>query len=177
MAERVTLSGQNLELAAIVAQRTDVRAGLHLHHSTVNPAFTARFAGNSVAEVSRELSTRLDEVDRQAILNVLAALEATFRIDYLTRCYRRERDPLSRTFRDIHQVKGAHVSFERDLLDAWKKNTLGSTRIIGDLKTAFGLRHWLAHGRWWTPKLGRVHDFYSIETLADEVLNSFPFLS
>ena len=32
--------------------------------------------------------------------------------------------------------------------------------------TAFKYRHWLAHGRYWEPKLGRIYDYYSLYDLA-----------
>jgi hypothetical protein len=42
------------------------------------------------------------------------------------------------------------------------------------LKAAFLYRHWLAHGRYWKPKLGRVHDFDSLYLLAQTVMARLP---
>jgi hypothetical protein len=49
-------------------------------------------------------------------------------------------------------------------------------KLIGDLRGAFNFRHWLAHGRYWEPKLGRNYDFVTVYGLAASVLSSFPLL-
>jgi len=46
--------------------------------------------------------------------------------------------------------------------------------MIGELRGAFKFRHWLAHGSYWPPKLGRRYDFTFVYSLADDVLNAFP---
>jgi hypothetical protein len=47
--------------------------------------------------------------------------------------------------------------------------------LIGELRGAFRFRHWLAHGRYWTPKLGRRYNYEDVYALADETFKSFPF--
>ena len=43
-----------------------------------------------------------------------------------------------------------------------------------DLKGAFKFRHWLAHGRYWDPNLGRKkYDFQSLYALAEEFFECF----
>jgi hypothetical protein len=101
-------------------------------------------------------------------------VEAAFRIDYLQRCYRRGKDPVSRAFRNIYKVKQKRASLEDEIFTAWVKNSSGTRSIIGDLRGAFKFRHWLAHGRYWTPKFNR-YDFNSVFALADLTLRSFPF--
>ncbi len=39
-------------------------------------------------------------------MSILAALEAAFRIDFLQRCYKKQKDPLSRSFIDLCIFKG-----------------------------------------------------------------------
>ena len=102
-------------------------------------------------------------------------MEAAFRIDYLQRCYRRGKDPVSRAFRNIYRTKQQHASLEDEIFEAWAKNASGTSSIIGDLRSVFRFRHWLAHGRYWTPKLGRRYGFSDVFSLADLALRSFPF--
>jgi hypothetical protein len=125
--------------------------------------------------VSGELGKRLGEVDLTSSLTVLASVEAAFRIDYLKRCYRKGKDPVSRAFRDIYREKRQHASLEDEILEAWINNSSVARSVIGDLRGAFRFRHWLAHGRYWTPKLGRRYDFDDVFALADLTLRSFPF--
>jgi hypothetical protein len=108
---------------------------------------------------------------------LLSALEAAFRIDYLQRSYQRKKDKLSKTFRNLHQQKGSRASLEENILSVWKEHTSVPANLIGDLRGVFKYRHWLAHGRYWTPKLGQKYDYDSIYELAEIVFKSFPFMS
>lgn len=125
-----------------------------------------------------ELGRRLDEADLTSSLTILASIEAAFRIDYLQRCYGRKKDAVSRALRKIYKAKQHNAALEEDIFQAfqaWVENSSGTRSIIGDLRGAFRFRHWLAHGRYWTPKLGRRYDFSDIFALADLTLRSFPF--
>jgi hypothetical protein len=125
--------------------------------------------------VTDELGGRLDETDMTSSLTVLASVEAAFRIDYLQRCYGWGKDPVSRAFRNIYKAKQQHASLDDEIFEAWVDNSYGSGPIIGELRGAFRFRHWLAHVRYWTPKLGRRYDFSDVFALADIALRSFPF--
>ena len=130
---------------------------------------------NTVAEVTDELRERLDEVDRASSLDVLSSVEATFRIDYLQRCQRRLKDPISVSLRKIYRFKKNRASLEDEIFDAWIQNSPGLTRLFSELRGAFKYRHWLAHGRYWTPKLGRRFDFPYIYELAEATFTNLQF--
>lgn len=85
------------------------------------------------------------------------------------------KDSLSRAFRAIYKSRKTRVSLESDIFEAWIENSTGSRQLISELRGAFKFRHWLAHGRYWEPKLGRKYDFNFVYSLADDVLNAFPF--
>ncbi len=59
---------------------------------------------------------------------------------------------MSREFREIYKEKETRVSLEEEIFEVWKNNTTGSTKLISDLRGAFKFRHWMAQGRYWTPK-------------------------
>lgn len=67
----------------------------------------------------------------------------------------------------------AEIEYELEIIS--EENASSSNPIVSDLKDAFKYRHWLAHGRYWEPKLGRKYDYFSVFTLAQTVFNSFPF--
>jgi len=121
------------------------------------------------------LGERVEEADLTSSLTVLAAVEAAFRIDYLKRCYGKKKDPVSRALRGIYKKKQEKASLEDEIFEAWISNSSGTRTLIGELRGAFRFRHWLAHGRYWTAKLGRRYDFDDVFTLADQTLQSFPF--
>ncbi|KAF3982003.1 MAG: hypothetical protein HFP81_00555 [Methylococcales symbiont of Hymedesmia sp. n. MRB-2018] len=176
MARRVSFSNKQLELGEIAIHYLDSESSLKLYFSSENNDYEERFSGYSSGELANELRRRITELSHTSSLSLLATLEAIFRIDYLQRNYNRKKDSLSRTLREIYQEKSIRASLEDDILDAWKTNTHGTSQIISDLKGAYKYRHWLAHGRYWEPKMGRQsYDYDSVYELTETILNSFPF--
>ena len=117
---RVTFSKRNVNIADFALHHSDMEESLRLYFGPSASTFGVRFFGDSIEEVNATLEQRLAEVDMASALTVLSALEAVFRIDYLQRCYRRERDPLSRAFRDLHKQKQTRVRLETEIFDIWK---------------------------------------------------------
>jgi len=171
---RSAFSGQQPQLSSIVEHHRDLESALRLYFSVAAPSFAVRFFAYSLMEVSSELSERLREVDMTSSLAVLSAVEGAFRVGYLLRCYRRDKSPVSRAFREIYKERREAVSLEEDIFATWATESNAPRRIIGELRGAFRFRHWLAHGRYWTPKLGRRYDFEGLVTLAEIALSSFP---
>src|SRR5438105_2595122 len=118
---RVTFSGQNVDISDFALHHSDMEESLRLYFSHDASTFNARFFGNSAAEVTATLEQRLTEIDMASALTVLSALEAAFRIDYLQRCYQRQKDPLSRAFRNLHRRKQTRVRLETEIFDIWKE--------------------------------------------------------
>ncbi len=176
MAEKVTFSGQHLDLSEITEHYTDVELSLRqLFSSALDNE--ERFAGYSPTEVAEELEYRLAEEGNLVALSILAAIEAAFRVDYLQRVYAKKKDPLSRAFRELHKIKGTRASLEDEIFDTWLNCTNVQPQLIGNLRGAFKFRHWLAHGRYWKPKLGQRYDYYGVYTLAEGVFRSLPLLT
>ena len=116
----------------------------------------------------------LEENERDSSMNILAALEAAFRIDFIQLGQARKRDGLSRILRSLYMEKGARASLEDDILRGWKQVYPDLRSIVSDLIGAFRYRHWLAHGRYWTPRLGRRYDYQEIYALTDSIFDAFP---
>ena len=176
MTERVSFSGQHLDLSEISEHYTDVELSLRqLFSSALNNE--ERFVGYSPDEVTEELEARLAEEGNLVALSILAAIEAAFRVDYLQRVYAKKKDSLSRAFRELHKIKGSRASLEDEIFDTWLNYTTVQPQLIGNLRGAFKFRHWLAHGRYWKPKLGQRYDYYGVFTLAEGVFRSLPLLA
>lgn len=174
------LIAQPLQLEEVANYYNDSEASLRLYFSQknrlINPNFEKRFLDYNTAEIVAELSSRIDELGRSTSLSLLAALEAMFRMDYKERVEKRKKDSLSKALKVIHQTKGLRASLEEDIFNAWLENTTVKLKLIQDLKGAYKYRHWLAHGRHWTPKMGRPdYDYSEIYQLAENILNNFPF--
>lgn len=171
--KRVSFSGSEPQIVEIDRHYQDIESSIQLYFSESNPEAKILFAGKTKIELDDQLASVLEENAKLVSMSLLSAIEAAFRIDYLQRCYKRKSDSLSRTFRKIHQEKGARASLEDDIFDTWKAHSSVPKQVVYDLKSAFRYRHWLAHGRYW-PKLGRKYDYFSIYTLGQTVLSSFP---
>ena len=177
MSRRVAFS-ENYPVTEDIGAHYEVSVNsMNLLYSPVNPGFVADFRYYSHDEVEEERDARLEEIDASLALTLLASIEASFRVDYLRRCYRRKKDPLSRAFRALYKRKGRKVSFEEELLEGWKRHSNVSPRLLGEIRGAFNYRHWLAHGRYWMPRLGKRYDFSGIFDLAYDVDETFPFES
>jgi hypothetical protein len=166
--------GENT-LLEIAKYHSDVESSLRLYFSPISPAFNVRFFGQRPSEIAGELMINLEETDQRSAFFVLAWVEAAFRVDYDWRCQKKMKDDLSRIFRGINKNKKTNVRLDEDIFEAWIENSAGSRELIAQLRAAFRFRHWVAHGRYWLPKLGRKYDFNFVYSLADEVLAAFPF--
>jgi hypothetical protein len=123
------------------------------------------FIGYTLSEIEEELDKYIQELDKSCSFTLLAAIEAYLRIDYLQRCYNKEKDVLSRDLRALFKIKNSRASLDDDILTLWKKH-LSSSCSISELRGALHYRDWLAHGRYWVAKLGRNYDFFELLKLA-----------
>jgi hypothetical protein len=175
MPSRVTFVPHSISIRDVATYHQDTEASLRLFFTSVNPQLAVWFAGDTPSEVAAKLAARLNETDLRSSFAILSQLEAAFRIDYTQRCKRKKRDAVSKAFRALYKTHGCNVRLEDDIFATWRQEHPETKKLIGELQGAFKFRHWLAHGRHWTPKLGRKYDYRWIYTLADSVLADFPF--
>lgn len=169
MGDRVSFSTQEQSLEDIANHHADVQAGIFEFFAGSSQALLDRYADAKVDEV-RDRS--LAELSFTSSLSVLSSVEAAIRLDYLRRVYDRLRDPLSKSMKDLHKDKANKARLEDDLLVLWREKTDISVVLLGELVGAFKYRHWLAHGRYWTPKLGRRYDYETVYGIAQEFIDA-----
>ncbi|MGA3082608.1 MAG: hypothetical protein ABSD44_14745 [Terracidiphilus sp.] len=142
--------------------------------SVVSPKSLSQFDAYSRPRLDVGLADYIQETDLRSSLELLTKIEAAFQLDYQFRCRKRLKDDLSWAFRALYKRDQRYVSLEKDILDAWSCHASEAHQIIGELRSAFKFRHWLAHGRYWTPKLGRKYDFQLLYILALTVFENLP---
>jgi len=179
MGKRVSFSGLNLELSEVAQHHSDTENALKAYYGIESQRefLPAKFISYSVEEVSIEFHTRIDELERTSSLTLLSSFEAKLRIDYLKRCYQKGKDDLSKDFRTIYKQKFHRASLEEDILETWKQHYPENKLLISELLGALKYRHWLAHGRYWKPKLGRKYDYYYIYYLIEQTYQKLPLLN
>jgi len=176
---KVSFSSQELSLSKVWQwyQRTD--KALDDYQTEVINAVTSGaslpdFFGMAKDEIIEEFAWHKDELDRLVSLNLIASAEASLRIDYFTRVYEKKKDIVSREFRLLYKQKGTRAALDDDLLRIWKQLHPNCKPAIGDFIGALNLRHWLAHGRYWTPKFGRAYNPKEIFEIAENLFNVLP---
>jgi len=174
MADRLSKSNQHLDKDDIAEMFTYREKSLKIFFSTLNPEYSSIFVGLTPTELQEELEYHISEIEKDACLNILASIEAIFRLDYAIRCEEKDKADISRQFRSLFAQNQYWIPLEEGIFDEWKKITGIKAATISNLKGAFKYRHWLAHGRYWTLKAGKKrYDFYELYQLATE-LDSFP---
>ncbi|MFP5085905.1 hypothetical protein, partial [Acinetobacter pittii] len=162
---KVSFSEQEITLDAIANYHADVQAGLFEFFNGNSEKLKQRY---SLERKDKALNDALSELDLSSSMNVLAAVEALIRIDYLNRVYQKKRDQLSRKMRALHDEKANKARLEDDLIQLWRSEVAVKRVLLDDLTGAFKYRHWLAHGRYWSAKLGRKYSFESVFEIAQE---------
>ncbi|MYE02370.1 MAG: hypothetical protein F4Y03_14080 [Alphaproteobacteria bacterium] len=175
MRSRVSIRSKFPDFDEISYQYAISVKSLSLFYSPINPEYYSEFQFYTNIEIEIEKEERLKELENTSSMMLLASIEALFHVDYLRRCYYRKRDALSRAFRELYRRKHTQISLEDELLELWKRNSNVTASLVGQIRGAFRYRHWLAHGRYWEPKLGQAYDFESVHNLARAIDNSFPF--
>lgn len=173
MPSPLAYAAQNLDAGSIHQHFQDSTRSLNLYFDPSSPDYFIRFAAYSAAELRAELTAHLHETELTSSLTLLACIEAMFQLDFRARCARRLKDPLSRSFRQLNKNR-KRVRLDEDVLESWYTHAPSAKSAISNLRGALQFRHWLAHGRYWLPKLGRRYDYTDISVLAAQIA-SFPF--
>ena len=129
------------------------------------PLSEPRYAGMTADDVTEFFREEQETLDDYTKLGILSATEAAIRINFADRVENRWKDGLSRRFRNVRKEYGNRVSLEEQILDGWVSFEAGTKAAINELRQALPLRHWLAHGRYWTLKCGgryKVGNVYDI---------------
>ncbi len=175
MAKRVALSNEVTNIDEYAYHHNDLENAIELYFNTHLGMNSGRFIGYSKEEVRSLRQERIDEINRASVFAIITAIEGAFKQDFLQRCYKKKKDRVSREFRQIHKIKGAKVSFEREILTCWQKNFPNLKTLFDTLKRVLNYRHWLAHGRYWEPKYRFEFDF--VYNLAVALFEEVPLIS
>jgi hypothetical protein len=178
MANKVSFSGEHGSLEDIEEYYVDSESALNCYFEPsgagrIIPA--ARFIGYTKEEISNELKSRKESLDRMCSLEILAAIEAKFRIDYLVRSQKKKKDDLSKAFREIYRTKKNKASLTDDIIQTWKSKYPQHKTRWDNLGKALDYRNWLAHGRYWMPKKSphiSKYDYLTIYMLASDILGN-----
>lgn len=175
MARRVSFSELEQTLPEVARHHTLVSTAIFDMFALTPPGkllMHSSLAGYAGLPAEKVRALVLAEHDHNSALSVLACVEAALRTDYLKRCYGKQKDDIARSFRDIYKERAERARLEDDILGCWRDKSGIPKTLIGELIGAFYYRHWLAHGRYWTQKFGRVYDYQTVYNIADAFLDA-----
>ena len=159
-AEQQTIDEALAWNGAIVESVLSHRASiLGAYHAGISPP-GPRFFGMSHDEIEAHFVAEQEEVDALAVVSIVAAAEAKIRQDYLGRVHRNGRDTLSQAYVAFHRklsfrAKQRPPFDEQGILDVLKDSGVVDGHLVTLFRDVVQERHWFAHGRYWTLKLGR----------------------
>lgn len=136
-------------------------------------AHEAQFIGFTRREVEEFFDAQRGRLELLTMFEILATTEAVLRIEVRTRVAARRKDPLSRRFRSLYKSRGDRIRLDEDILAAMKEEGV-SPRAIAAFRGALRLRHWLAHGRHWHPRLGRGYAPSDVFDISRALIDSIP---
>ncbi|OGU38956.1 MAG: hypothetical protein A2X61_09490 [Ignavibacteria bacterium GWB2_35_12] len=116
-----------------------------------------------------------EELEHLVCFDLISATEAFLWVDFYQKVHRKDKSKLGKEFRIItkkksKKVKG-NISLEQDIIESWKKIHYEKKDIFSNLLGILNYRHWLAHGRYWKPKIGRQYTPEITYDIAENIFN------
>ena len=176
MENKVSFSEQEKDLDAVWSWYEDQKLALKLYRNELIDSINnskpvqERFTALTIAELREYFDESEMELEHLCAFNIISATEALLRIDFYKKVYQKRRSEVARAFREIHK-KGNEISLERDILDTWKSIVVECKNDVSDLMGLMRYRHWLAHGRYWKPKLGMRYDVLVSYTISKRIFD------
>lgn len=159
----VSLSQENVSLAYVKEKYRVSMDSLNNFYQTTNP----RFFSYSMQEFEKEFTESRNELEKVFSLDLLSCVEASCRVDYFNRLGKKLKDPVSKAMRALKLSDPRKASLEDHILFIWQNTGSYRNSYMSEIKRAFKYRHWLAHGRYWVPRIGGIPDFSSLYSLMD----------
>lgn len=98
-----------------------------------------------------------EELEHLICFDLISATEAVLRLDFYTKVYNKDKSNIGRTFRTLEKKKGNKISLEDDIIANWKEIVVARKNDFSNFLGLINYRHWLAHGRYWKPKIGQQY--------------------
>jgi hypothetical protein len=133
------------------------------------------FVGYSVPELSSLREHEQAAQAQQDVLALLAFLEAVFRVDYISRKRLNLKDGLSKALIRVFNRKRYKATLTEDIVKTWLRADAITHTENSHIHESFQLRHWLAHGQYWTRENVPKRDFYDIAALVEGLVNAKVF--
>jgi hypothetical protein len=128
----------------------------------------AKFLNYTVEEINEYFDNSKLHLEELVTFELISSTEASLKMDYLRRSYNKDKSSIGRKFRDIYKLKTERVSLEKDIIETWKAQLLYKNPFH-DFLGLLNFRNWIAHGRYWNPRLGRQYTPEIAYSIAEDI--------
>ncbi|WP_367345995.1 hypothetical protein [Stenotrophomonas bentonitica] len=157
----------------VVGHHAMAQDAIGLLFSRVNPDYSD--VPLDSVESRRKLALKDQEL--RDMMALLAFLEACFRLDYANRKRLKLKDGLSTSLIKLFNRKHNKARLMEDIIKGWQQEGWLSHSQYDRISSAFKLRHWIAHGQYWSPTKIKPHDFSEFAEFIEGLVNSRVFES
>jgi len=170
---------ENVSIRHILQYFYDTEQALILYEDEIVSSAVSRnmptdntFFGLSVPEVRERFISDRSELGKTTVLSLIAATEADFRVDYLSRVQARKKDKISKAFRQLFREKRQFAALDKDLLRVWRDSDRELESVTNPFVEALKYRHWLAHGRYWLNRVNKSYTPENVYLICENLLNA-----
>lgn|GEM_PF-1010618 len=157
----------------VVGHHTMAREAIGLLFSDSNPDYS----DFPLEAVENRCRSALKNQELRDMMALLAFLEACFRLDYANRKRLKLKDRLSKSLIKLFNRKHNKARLMEDIIKGWQQEGWLSHSQYDRISSAFKLRHWIAHGQYWSPTKIKPHDFGEVAEFVEGLVNSRVFKS
>lgn len=129
------------------------------------------FIGQPISYIDDFTEGEIEELSLSNVFKIIATTEAELRYDFWIRVRSKMKDSLSRLFRKIQKNNENHIQLVEHIIDSWKMERPEHRSLFSQYKAILQVRHWVAHGRYWTPKFGRKYDVLDAYTICSGLIS------
>jgi len=133
-----------------------------------------KFFGLSIDDLDGYFLDSEKELDHLISFDIISSTEALLRIDFLKKVYNKDKSDLAREFRLIYKQKANKISLEDDIIETWKRIETSKKKYLSDFLGLLNYRQWIAHGRYWTPKLGVQYNANASYDISEKIFELVP---
>ena len=175
MDAKITFSEEEKSIEAIWSWYEDQQEAIRDFKNKLRNALLSslkvqdKFLGLSMDNVEEYFLDSEKELDYLVSFDIISSTEALLRIDFLRKVYNKDKSDLGRAFRQIYKQKANWISLEEDIIETWKKIESSKKKYLSDFLGLLNYRHWIAHGRYWTPKLGMQYNVDVSYEISDKI--------
>ncbi len=142
----------------------DYRKKLFDLFSNQSDDLNEKFWGLTTNEFNSYFEKNKEELEHLVCFDLITSVEAMLKTDFNNRIKKKRKNCLvTEKFRKINRAKKKNknkkinLSLEQDIISVWKE-ALTDNEPFSKFLGLLNYRHWLAHGRYWTPNIGQNYD-------------------